>query len=501
MTEPTAASEPTLEARLTYLTNRRWFAGKGRTIVTAELHPLPWLAGVDRAVAVRVELLTVTFADGDRHVYQLPLAYRDEPADGLDVALLGRWSPEPDTARRWVYDAPFDRTAATVLLEVVAGATAAPAGYAAHVRAEHIDTDAPPLVLTGEQSNTSVMYGDTALLKLFRRVQPGHNPDIEAHEAFTAAGSTVAPILLAWLDADWPPAAGRDSTPGSGPQRADLGMLTEFLTTATDGWALAAASVRDLLAEGDLHAEEVGGDFAAEAMRLGATTAIMHQELAAAFGTTSWGKTELAALAERLRDRLAAAIERLPALEQVAPAVRAAYADLDTDAVAAAGVTAQRVHGDFHLGQTMRTTRGWRLIDFEGEPGAPYADRIVFDSPLRDVAGMLRSFDYAAESQLMDLVDAQLAFRAAEWRERNRRAFLRGYHAELSGHAAHTEIGDIPDAEAERAPDEDPAADPVIRAYELDKAVYEAVYEADMRPDWLTIPMNALHRLSAPERA
>ena len=494
MTEPTSAADPALDARLTYLTGRRWYAGKGRTITGVRLYPLPWLAGPDRATAVRIELLSVTFADGEQHTYQLPLAYRDEPHDGLDIAFVGQWSPGQDLPARWVYDGAFDRTACAVLIELLSGAASAQ-GYRAHPTTGDIDASAAPLVLTGEQSNTSIRFGDHALLKLFRRVQAGRNPDIEAHAALRSAGSAVAPQLLSWFDADWPPDApeGQPGRPAD-PARADLGMLTEFLTSATDGWALAAASVRDLLAEGDLHAAEVGGDFAAEAERLGTATAAMHRELAAAFGTVTWGHAELAELSRRLHDRLRAAVERLPALEALAPAIEQAYARL-TEVTTSA--EAQRVHGDFHLGQTMRVISGWRLIDFEGEPGAPYADRVAMDSPLRDVAGMLRSFDYAAESQLMDFVDAQLAFRAAEWRERNRRAFLRGYRAELAGQTDHTPIGDVPTHEAEASVE--PDHDPMIRAYELDKAVYEAVYEADMRPDWLNIPMNALHRLSAGE--
>ena len=137
-------------------------------------------------------------------------------------------------------------------------------------------------------------------------------------------------------------------------------------------------------------------------------------------------------------------------------------------------VLAQRVHGDLHLGQTLRTTAGWKLIDFEGEPAAPLAERVALDSVWRDVAGMLRSFDYAAHSYLVQTgggVDDQVA-RAQAWVERNRQAFLRGY-----------------------AGSEDEAVGIVLDAYEIDKALYEYVYERDHRPDWAPIPRAALERM------
>src|SRR5690606_5283328 len=159
-------------------------------------------------------------------------------------------------------------------------------------------------------------------------------------------------------------------------------------------WALAITSVRDLYAEADLHADEVGGDFAAESHRLGATTAEVHADLARYLPTDVWGPAELQELANTMRARLDDAVEAAPAPAPYADGLRRAY---DALAATTTPTPVQRIHGDFHLGQTMRTVGGWRIIDFEGEPARPWAERGRLDSPIRDVAAMLRSFDYAAQ--------------------------------------------------------------------------------------------------------
>jgi maltokinase len=172
--------------------------------------------------------------------------------------------------------------------------------------------------------------------------------------------------------------------------------------------------------------------------------------------------------------RLTAALIEVPELAEVADGLRKAYTDFSE---LGDEVLAQRVHGDLHLGQVLRTAHRWVLLDFEGEPAKSIGDRQAHDSPIRDVAGMLRSFDYAARHQLIDMGSTpQSEFRAAEWAERNRSAFCVGY-AESGG--------------------QDPKeAAVLLRAFEADKAVYESVYEARNRPHWLPIPLASLQRLA-----
>jgi maltokinase len=252
-------------------------------------------------------------------------------------------------------------------------------------------------------------------------------------------------------------------------------MAQLFLRDATEGWELARTSVRDLYAEGDLHADEVGGDFAGEAARLGAATADVHDALARALPTGTLDAKELAALADGMRERLEQAGAEVDLLAPFAPGLRGAFDDLR---VLTAEVPVQRVHGDYHLGQVMRTLEGWKLLDFEGEPARALESRRGLESTLKDVAGMLRSFDYAARQLLADHpADPQREYRANEWAQRNRDAFCRGY-AEVSG----------------RDPREDAV---LLRAYETDKAIYEVVYEARNRPAWLGIPMSAVRRLAS----
>jgi maltokinase len=456
-----------VEAVEQFLGQQRWFAGKGRAWRVTAMRTIGWLR--EELPAVRIALVTVSYDDGDTETYQLPLVHREEPVENLAHALVGEHVD--DAGRRtFVFDALHDKEATPLWL---AGVSEEHAGDGWRFHRDPSVTEMPPggpsLVIGAEQSNTSVVFGDTIILKVFRQVSPGLNPDIEVHSALAAAGSTYIAPPLGWLEGRW-----RDAETGAA-ATASLAMAQNFLKGATEGWETAKTSVRDLYAEADLHADEVGGDFASESFRLGVATAEVHGDLARVLPTRTLDRTELADLADGMRDRLERAAVEVDVLKPYVDALRQAFDDL---VALDEPVAVQRVHGDYHLGQVMRTLDGWKLLDFEGEPARPLEERRALDSPLKDVAGMLRSFDYAARHLLADHPsDPQLEYRAGEWAARNRDAFCKGYR-EASG----------------RDPREQHA---LLRAFETDKAVYEVVYEARNRPRWLPIPMSAIERLAA----
>jgi maltokinase len=447
-----------------FVAGARWFGGKGREF---QLTGVRRLGTVGEHPAVALDLAELTYANGDVELYQLPLAYYPEAEERLEHALIGTVD-DLAFGPSFVYDAVHDREAMAHLLRAFAAEVTSGDLVFYRLPGHDLDLEAHSTLFSGEQSNSTVMFGEDSLLKIFRKVTPGVNPDVAIHEVLTRAGSENVAALYGYLEV-----VADEVAAAEGPLH--LAMLQQFLRTASDGWDLALTSVRDLFAEGDLHADEVGGDFAGEAARLGEALADVHAVLRDHFPTTERRAEEMAALGDAMTARLDAALDVVPELEPHVKGLRSTF-----DAVGAlAGVPLQRVHGDLHLGQTLRTVKGWKIVDFEGEPAKPLAERVRPDTVWRDVAGMLRSFDYAprvAAHQLGDIDggEAQRAFRAAEWSERNCRAFL--------------------DAYAGRELTEDEQV--LLDAYVADKAVYEVVYEARNRPKWVPIPMAAIERLA-----
>jgi maltokinase len=316
--------------------------------------------------------------------------------------------------------------------------------------------------ITGEQSNTSLVFDDRVIAKAFRRLREGPNPDVVVTQALAGVGfQHVARPVAVWR---------RDNT--------DLAFAQQFLVGGTEGWALALTSLRDLYASRPEDPAQAGGDFGAEAARLGTVTAEMHLAMADALGVgreefraEAWPAV-LAEVEDRLRAVLGAAysgtgeelVEQLRAVEDPGPGIRA--------------------HGDYHLGQVMRTDSGWFVLDFEGEPARDVAEREAFTSPYKDVTGMLRSFSYAAHYALLEREaheQATLAPLADGWEQRNRQAFVEGYLG-TSGLSAL-----LPERPEDRRA--------VSLAFELQKALYELAYEQAYRPDWVDIPSTAIQRL------
>jgi maltokinase len=448
--DPAAGGLPAGLAELVpaYLGRQRWYAGRRELgpgdveiVETRELcstaggrHRLHWI---------------IVGADGDR--YQLLVGERPdgEPApflNGNESAFLGV------NGESYFYDAVTDAELALQLLPVVTAGVE----YAERVRP-----------ISAEQSNTSLVFDDRIIVKFFRRLLHGPNPDVETTTALAGAGfEHVARPIARWRQSE-----------------VDFAFAQDFLAGGTDGWALAQTSLRDFYnSDADLPGE-AGGDFSGESRRLGRVTAELHAAMAEVWGVD--------------RDRLAAGewVQLVDDIERRLDASAALIGEATGEGLGASARTAvgslravvdpgpaSRVHGDYHLGQVMRTDRGWYILDFEGEPARPLDQRMRPASPLKDVTGLLRSLDYAARFALGEATGGEVgpAERAAAWERHNGAAFLDGYLA-VEG------VGALLPTGSER--------ELVLGAYELDKALYELDYESAYRPAWMPIPAGAIVRI------
>ena len=462
-----------------YLPRQRWFGAKDRTIELVRILAAETLSEEGKWPALlRVDADVSLAGDRDDHVrYQVLLGLRPtgvacEFLAGHEPAVLGEF--ETSQGQALVYDALLDGELARLLLRVIAP----------NLPAERVRP------LGAEQSNTSLVYDDAMILKVFRRLADGHNPEVEVIETLAACGFASVPEPLA----SWR----KDGT--------DLAFLQRFLAGASDGWNMALTSLRELFAEHTIgqapppadalgvgvaapfegaDPAEARGDFAAEAERIGEVTAEMHVALSKGFGCTKVTGAQWAAAMEEQLDRVLGPgddalidgarviINRLKDIADPGPAIR--------------------VHGDYHLGQVLRTDAGWFVTDFEGEPARPLAERTRPSSPLKDVAGMVRSLAYA-QAVALSYQEDDLSELGRAWETRNREGFMAGY---LRKAQFDPETGNEP-----ILPRDPAVRSAVLAAFELDKALYEVAYERANRPDWARIPLDAVRRLTgAPARS
>jgi len=436
-----------IEELAQWIAHRRWFATKNDPIDRIEIASSTLLDANTEHVVVRVH----SAAGVDD--YQLILARSSRDHADANVAA----DSYIHVGDQVLYDAFGDHL---LLLRLQEHFTT---GARIESLAFHHSRDFQPAqtarLVTSEQSNSSVIFGDQAIAKFYRRLTPGLNPDLEIGLALDRLGSEHTPPVLGWLTGQVDAA------------ETTLAVLHQFMATAVDGFEHALSSVRDLIASPDIEPEQAGGNFAGEALRLGEAVAQVHLALAEAFGTSRMSDADAHHLLSEMNLKLDEALVIAPQLQEFESGLREIYS-----ALGSLPIPLQRVHGDLHLGQVLRDTGGWVVLDFEGEPGSSLEARRRLSPALRDVAGMLRSFDYAARQPLIGHPSAdQHLPRTAMWAQLNRTSFLEGY---LS-------VSPIDLTEAA----------PLMRALEAEKAVYEAVYEQRFRPDWIGVPLGGIERL------
>jgi maltokinase len=431
------ADDLTESTLVDYIAGQRWYASKGREVAHAAVVDCAELPG---AVVAMVE---VRFPEGTHDTYQLVAG---QSLDGL---------AEPSVARELVQRvragiAQRTRGDGMIDFQSVEGF----AGVGAKL--------ASARMIESEQSNTSVVFDDELILKVYRRLEAGINPELEMLRFLVERGFENVPALHGWYAYQGRPA---EST---------LGILQEFVAGGLDGWELALDEL-----------SEAPDRFLGRLRRLGEVTGTMHTVLASDQSDPNFAPEEpsleaLGLLTATIDEEIARAFIDLPddveALEPIRARGEEVRERLRQRTYSGAAGRTVRDHGDFHLGQTLWADGDWVILDFEGEPARSLAERRRKRSPLRDVAGMLRSFAYAASA-----VEYLRGTEAPHgWEERARSEFLGGY---------------LQSVDPSIVPPGSEAFDKLLSVFELEKAVYELRYELNMRPDWLPIPVAGILRI------
>jgi len=433
-------------ALIEYVTRQRWYGAKSRTVSHSEVLDTVVVRQADPQLSLA--LVEMRFDTGAHEIYQL--LFSGDPDDGTIDGL----AEDAGIARELV-----SAMRAGLTLQGTQGvAEFSPADDFSALGREL----GAARLISSEQSNSSIVFDDTLILKVFRRLEPGINPELEMLRFLTEQGFRNIPALGGWY------------AYSGGPLTATLGLLQEYVAGAIGGWELALG---EIASAPESFLDRLG--------RLGEVTAHMHTALGAdpndaAFCPEEPSVESLGLLTATVDEEIARVFLSLPDDdERLAPIVgRGEEVREQLRLLTHAGSSGRviRTHGDYHLGQTLWTKNDWVLLDFEGEPARPLAERRRKRSPLRDVAGMLRSFAYAATAAELTR-DAHVP---EDWEERARGRFLESY---------------LDTVEPSLLPPGDAAIERLLAVFELEKAVYELRYELDNRPDWVGIPVAGIERL------
>lgn len=451
-----------------WLPRQRWYGDKSRSIEAVVVDRLTTVE-LDAGL-VTVMLVTCDFSDGSRAVYFVPML-SGEPETGDALEQLPQDAFEESQFLDWL-GSGFEHSR---VLNIQDGRLRwIPAPYSRSV----LSAVRNGRVLGGEQSNTSVRFSDKAILKVFRKVQPGTNPDPEILQFLsTQSDYRHAPAHLGTIE----------HQRNSSPDPTVLGAMQAFVPNSGDAWTWLLAELRTL-------DEEMIRQLLAQVTLLAQRTADLHRALATRSHDPAFSVEHIEGpYRELLHRRIAAELHRtLDALrvreirseEQLSHLGRRLTAMLANDDVLD-GLALSRVHGDYHLGQVLKTTDDFVIIDFEGEPSRPFHERREKASVLKDVAGMLRSLGYAVATASSGDSDPGRRDRLAAFGELARRAFTGAY---LKSVSTSTEP---------LAPSDPDQFETALSIFLVEKALYEVRYELDNRPHWIEIPLGALETMVA----
>jgi maltose alpha-D-glucosyltransferase/alpha-amylase len=469
----------------TFLPDRRWFGGKARAIGRVAFEDAAWLPDDRRPSAYVVARVRDTADEESR--YALLVAFDSDPGP---LPTLGRVDCDGRTA--WAFEAASDRSATRALLRgftsegdrhlpMLRGG-ALQYGDADAVAARVLDSAADIRPIGAEQSNTSLRIDGTLACKLFRRLEDGENPEVEVGR-FLASRTRFRELPLL---------RGSLMYVGARDRRATAGVLQDWIEGRGDGWGHVVSVVRQ-------HGESALTSLRDEAFALGAVTERLHRAMATESGDPAFApepttRADVDVWRQNLFDRITR-VRRLiehhiDAWSPHARRLGERFVEHSSDLQVVRRLPDPvqfpfrkiRVHGDYHLGQTLRTASGFVVIDFEGEPARSLPERRAKQPALKDVAGMLRSFDYAVETVATD-GDSGAGETTVGITHTLRHGFLDGYRATF----AHN-----PPA---FAPGDPAAVSAWTTFFELEKALYEVEYEVNNRPAWVHIPLGGLVRI------